>query len=168
MLNNSSLHHRLVLALFVSITFTACGFHLRGVNEITFKNIFIQGNSLSISRELNQSFKSNGVRVVDNQIDAELLLEMLNENSEKRILSLSASGVVREYEINYRVTFRTRKPSDPIWNNPQTVQSRRNFSYNDNALLSKLDEETKLNADMHSEAIREILRRLSAIKLTAK
>jgi outer membrane lipopolysaccharide assembly protein LptE/RlpB len=44
------------------------------------------------------------------------------------------------------------------------VQSRRNFSYNDKALLAKLDEENKLNADMHSEVVREIMRRLSAIK----
>jgi len=48
------------------------------------------------------------------------------------------------------------------------VQARRDFSYNDNALLGKLDEENKLNADMRSDAVREIMRRLSAIKVTPK
>ena len=54
------------------------------------------------------------------------------------------------------------------WSVPQTVQVRRDFSYNDNALLGKLDEEARLNTDMRSDAIREIMRRLSAIKLAPK
>lgn len=143
---------------------TACGFHPRGMSEVTFKTISIQGNSLSMSRELRQTLKSNGIRLLDYQDDAALLFEMINENNEKRILSLSGGGTVREYELVYKVTFRTRLPNNPIWSEPQTVQSRRNFSYDDKALLAKLDEENKLNADMHSEVVREIMRRLSAIK----
>jgi LPS-assembly lipoprotein len=50
----------------------------------------------------------------------------------------------------------------------QTVQARRDFSYNDIALLGKADEESRLNADMRQDAVREVLRRLTAIKLTAK
>lgn len=142
----------------------ACGFHPRGMSEVTFKTISIQGNSLSMSRELRQTLKSNGIRLLDYQDDAALLFEMINESNEKRILSLSGGGTVREYELVYKVTFRTRLPNNPIWSEPQTVQSRRNFSYDDKALLAKLDEENKLNADMHSEVVREIMRRLSAIK----
>ena len=48
------------------------------------------------------------------------------------------------------------------------MQSRRDFSYNDNALLGKADEEARLNSDMHTDAIREILRRLTAIKAAIK
>lgn len=143
---------------------TACGFHPRGMSEVTFKTISIQGNSLSMSRELRQTLKSNGIRLLDYQDDAALLFEMIDESNEKRILSLSGGGTVREYELVYKVTFRTRLPNNPIWSEPQTVQSRRNFSYDDKALLAKLDEENKLNADMHSEVVREIMRRLSAIK----
>ncbi len=142
----------------------ACGFHPRGMSEVTFKTISIQGNSLSMSRELRQTLKSNGIRLLDYQDDAALLFEMIDESNEKRILSLSGGGTVREYELVYKVTFRTRLPNTPIWSEPQTVQSRRNFSYDDKALLAKLDEENKLNADMHSEVVREIMRRLSAIK----
>ena len=106
--------------------------------------------------------------MVDNKSDADLLLEMLNEMNEKRILSLSGGGTVREYELNYHVSFRTREPANPIWSAPQTVQSRRDYSYSDDALLGKLDEESQLNTDMRSDVVRELLRRLSAIKLTAK
>lgn len=151
------------LVLFGLLT-SGCGFHPRGMSEVTFKTISIQGNSLSMSRELQQTLKSNGIRVIENTEDAALLFEMINESNEKRILSLSGGGTVREYELVYKVSFRTRLPNAPLWSEAQTVQSRRNFSYNDKALLAKLDEENKLNADMHSEVVREIMRRLSAIK----
>ncbi len=147
---------------------SACGFQLRGVANLAFKSIFVQGSALSISKELNQAFKTNRIQVVSKIEDADLLLELLDEANEKRILSLSGGGVVREYELNYRASFRTRDPASETWSAPQTVQSRRDFSYNDNALLGKLDEENKLNADMRSDAIREIMRRLSAINIRQK
>ena len=165
---NMRLYRGLILAILASLMFAACGFQLRGITELSFKTLYIQGATLSISRELNQSFKANGIQIVDNQSDADLLLEILNETNEKRILSLSGGGVVREYELDYQVSFRTREPANPIWKAPQIVQSRRGFSYSDDALLGKLDEEAQLNADMRSEAVHEMLRRLSAIKITTK
>ncbi len=154
----------LALVLLLSFTLAACGFQLRGVADLSFKTLYIQGGNLSISRELNQSLKTNGIQVVKEVADAELLLEMLGEINEKRILSLSGGGVVREYELNYSVKFRTRAPANPIWSQVQTVQARRDFSYNDNALLGKLDEEANLVIDMRRDAVREVLRRLTAIK----
>lgn len=156
------------LVLSCCLVLSACSFQLRGTTDLSFKSIYIQGSTLSISRVLTQSFKSNGIKVVENMDDAELLLEMLNEVNEKKISALSGGGEVREYDLEYRVNFRTREPSNPIWSAPQTVQLRRRFSYNDNELLGKLDEEARLNSDMRNDAVREILRRLSAIKLTPK
>lgn len=155
------------LLLFFTLALVSCGFGLRGNANLSFKTLYIQGGTLSISRELKQSFKANGIQVTTTAEDAELLLEMIGEVNEKRILSLSGGGLVREYELNYRVNFRTRDPASPTWSQVQNVQVRRDFSYNDNALLGKLDEEAKLNTDMRSDAVREVLRRLTAIKPSA-
>lgn len=143
----------------------SCGFHMRGVADLSFKTVFVQGRTMSISKELKKSFKINKIEMVDRVEDAQILLELIDEASEKRILSLSGGGVVREYELNYRLSFRTKDPASETWSQPQSVQSRRDFSYNDNALLGKQDEENKLNADMRQDAIRELMRRLSAVKV---
>ncbi len=158
----------LSLLILLMLALSACGFQLRGMADLSFKNLYIQGGTLSISRDLKQTFKANGVQVVDKAEDAELLLELLNETNEKRILSLSGGGLVREYELNYRVNFRTRGPADPTWGMVQNVQARRDFSYDDEYLLGKAEEEARLNSDMRNDAIREILRRLTATKPTAK
>lgn len=168
LLPNMALRLALSLVLLASLMLSACGFQLRGITALSFKTVYIQGNALSISKELLQSFKTNGIQVVEKADNADLLLEMLGETNEKRILSLSGGGVVREYELNYQANFRTREPANPLWSAPQAVHARRDFSYNDNALLGKLDEEAKLNTDMRSDAVREIMRRLSVIKITPK
>ncbi|MEO7343771.1 MAG: LPS assembly lipoprotein LptE [Methylotenera sp.] len=156
-----------ILVLLFTLTLSACGFQLRGAADLSFKNLYIQGGKLTISKDLKRTLETNGIKVVDDAKSADLLLEMFGESYEKRILSLSGNGLVREFELNYRASFRTRAPADPLWSKVQTVQSRRDFSYNDNALLGKADEEARLNADMRNDAIREILRRLSAIKPSA-
>lgn len=162
------MHRSNSLVLLLALTLTACGFQLRGAADLSFKTLYIQGPKLSISRELQQSLKANGIQVVETAENAELLLELVNEVNEKRILSLSGGGLVREYELNYIVNFRTREPANALWGPVQTVQVRRDFSYNDNALLGKLDEEAKLNTDMRKDAVREVLRRLTAIQVTTK
>lgn len=163
-----TLNRHLSLMLICTLLLAACGFQLRGSADLSFKNIHIQGNKLSISRDLTRSLKTNGIKIVENSEDAELFLELLGESNQKRILSLSGGGLVREFELHYQTTFRTRLPSNPIWSPAQTVQSQRSFSYNDNALLGKAEEEARLNTDMRNDAIREIIRRLSAIKPAAQ
>ena len=154
--------------LLLTLALTACGFQLRGMTELSFKNLYLQGSTLSISRDLKQSFKTNGIQLVDQQESAEVFLELLGETNEKRILSLSGGGLVREYELNYKVNFRTREQSSPTWGQVQTVQVRRDFSYDDKVLLGKAEEEARLNTDMRKDAVREVLRRLTAIKPAAK
>lgn len=158
------LNSALILVLASSLLLSACGFQLRGVTQLSFKNLHIQGSTLSISRDLKHAFKTNGITLVEKSESAELLVEMLGETYEKRIQSLSGGGLVREFELNYRVTFRTREATKPTWSSVQTVQSRRDFSYDDKALLGKAEEEQMLISDMHKDAVREVLRRLSAIK----
>lgn len=153
--------------MLLTLALSACGFQLRGAADLAFKTLYIQGGKLSISRDLARTLKTNGVQVVEKSEDAELLLELLSESHQKRILSLSGGGLVREFELIYLLNFRVREASSPTWGPVQTLRGRRDFSYSDSALLGKAEEEARLNADMHNDAIRELLRRLTAIKPAA-
>lgn len=156
------------MILLFALALSACGFQLRGSADLSFKKLFIQGNKLSISRDLERSIKTNGVQVVKEVEDADMLLELMGESNQKRILSLSGGGLVREFELIYIARFRVRQASSPLWGPEQTVRSRRDFSYDDNALLGKAEEEARLNSDMRNDAVREILRRLTAIRPAEK
>jgi len=156
------------LILISSLLLSACGFQLRGLAQLSFHKIFIQGSTLSMSRDLKKSLETNGVKVVSDSEDAELMLELLTEETDKRILSIGGDGKVSEYALSYQVSFRTRAATNPLWGDVQTVQASRNFSYSDANLLGKADEEVMLINDMQKDAMRELLRRLAAIKLNAK
>lgn len=145
------------------ITVAACGFKLRGMETIAFQKIYIQGAKLSISQDLIQSFKSNGVEIVSNPEAAEIILDLISERNQKTILSLSGQGLVREFELRYFVEFRTRNPKSALFDDPQIVEQRTDLSFSDDALLGKGGEEQRLNTDMQKNAVREIIRRLSAI-----
>ena len=156
------------IAILFTLMLSACGFQLRGTADLAFKNVYIQGGKLSINRDLERTLKTNGVQIAAKSEDAELLLELVSERSQKRIMSLSGGGLVREFELIYLLNFRIREASNPIWGPLQTIRNRRDFSYNDNALLGKVEEEERLNADMRQDAIREMLRRLTAVKPAEK
>ena len=72
---------RISVGLIFALALSACGFQLRGVADLSFKNLYIQGAPLSISRDLKQSLKTNGIQVVDNAEQAEMLLELLSESA---------------------------------------------------------------------------------------
>lgn len=156
------------LILISSLLLSACGFQLRGMAQLSFQKIFIQGSTLSMSKDLKKSLETNGVKVVTDSEDAELMLELLTEETDKRILSIGGDGKVSEYALSYQVSFRTRAATNPLWGEVKTVQASRNFSYSDANLLGKADEEVMLMSDMQKDAMRELLRRLTAIKLNAK
>ena len=141
-----------------------CSFHLRGVTDVAFNNIFIQGNTLVISANLKKSLNTSGVKVLDSGENAELMLDMVGEESEKRILSLAGGGTVNEFELFYRVHYRTKAAGAATWSQVQTVEARRDYTYSDANLLAKQDEEKRLNDNMRSDVISGILRRLAALK----
>ena len=143
---------------------TACGFHMRGAADMPFNSIYIQGSTVIISKNLKKNLTLNAVKVLSSADGAELLLEMVGEESEKRILSLAGTGKVNEFELYYRVHYRTKLAGDALWSQVQTVEARRDYSYDDTQLLAKQGEEKRLNEDMQSSVLNALVRRLSALK----
>lgn len=161
---NSHLAFRNLLLAFSLLALAACGFQLRGTTEMGFKKLYLQKSSSStLFKDLRRALVSSGVEVVATPDEAEMLLELMGETTEKNILSLSGGGKVREFELIYRVTIRLREASSELWGEPQVIEQRRDYSFDDTQLLAKEGEEARLNSDMRSDASREILRRLSAI-----
>ncbi|MFM9834822.1 MAG: LPS assembly lipoprotein LptE [Methylophilaceae bacterium] len=155
---------RLWFVLLMSASLIACGFHMRGAADVPFNSIYIQGSTIVISKALKKNLTLNSVKVLDSADSAELLLEIVGEESEKRILSLAGTGKVNEFELYYRVHYRTKLAAEALWSQVQTVEARRDYSYDDTQLLAKQGEEKRLNEDMQSSVVNSLVRRLSALK----
>jgi LPS-assembly lipoprotein len=154
------------IAIFIlSVLLTACGFHLRGLADIPFKTIYVEGNKNPISQDVIRALKNNGVEITKEAEKAEVAIEIMNDTTVKRILSLGGGvGVVREFELLHVLTFRMRNTKNELWDAPQTIENRRDFSYNDSEILAKTYEETMLYENMRQDALRELIRRIQVYK----
>lgn len=154
---------RLSFLSLILASLAACGFHMSGSSDISFNSIFIEGNTLVISKDLRQSLNTNKIDILSSAENADLRLELVGEENEKRILSIGGAGTVNEFELYYRVHYRTKLIGQATWGPVSTVESRRDYTYSDANLLAKQIEEKKLNDGMQKDVVNSIMRRLSAL-----
>ena len=153
-----------LIAILLLIVITSCGFHLRGMTEISYKTISLEGKELSLTKNLKKILNTNKVAIVSSTENPELRVEFLSEESEKRILSLSGQGLVREFEIFYRVRYRIKASDSEIWSQENIIETRKDFTYSDSNLIGKEEEERQLNEAMRIEAITSIFNQIQVIK----
>lgn len=149
-----------ILAL--SVLITACGFHLRGNNQFNLKTAMVSGQA-QITKPLIKALKKNDVVILQDVSKAAMQVEIAKDGFEKRILSVGGTGKVTEYELYYRVYYRTKTQQSKEWSEIQTLETRRFFSYTDTSLLAKQSEEKLLNESMQTDVLNSLVRRLSAL-----
>ena len=153
-----------LIAILLLIVISSCGFHLRGMTEISYKTISLEGKELSLTKNLKKILNTNKVAIVSSTENPELRVELLSEESEKRILSLSGQGLVREFEIFYRVRYRIKASDSEIWSQENIIETRKDFTYSDSNLIGKEEEERQLNEAMRIEAITSLFNQIQVIK----
>ena len=102
-----------------------CGFRLRGAANIPFETVALQGaENTAFAVELRRSLLANrNVRIVDDPKLAQAILQIAGMSQERRILSLSGAGRVREFQLIFRVSYRVHdgKGRDLIAGLPKTI-----------------------------------------------
>ena len=153
-----------LIAILLLLVIASCGFRMRGMTEISFKTISLEGKELSFSKNLKKILATNKVAIVSPTENPELRVELLSEESEKRILSLSGQGLVREFEIFYRVRYRIKTSDSEIWSQENIIETRKDFTYSDSNLIGKEEEERQLHEFMRNEAITNLFNQIQLIK----
>lgn len=155
----------LALAL-LAVSLAACGFQLRGRANLPFETLFVEGGSPTFLADLKRAISiGSATRLLPSPAGAQAILQISGESREKRILSLSGAGRVREYLLVYRVEFRLHDGRRQDLLPRQTLELRRDMTYDDTLVLAKESEEVLLYQDMQNDAISQILRRMNAAKL---
>jgi LPS-assembly lipoprotein len=152
-----------VPALFLSLLLAGCGFQLRGTAALPFDTLYIPNTTGGIALDLKRNIQS-GTRtaVVDDPKKAEAVLEFSEESREKHILSLAATGRVREFQLRYNVAFRVHDGKGGEFLPTSKVQLKRDVSFNDSEVLARETEEHLLYRDMQFDMVQLVMRRLAA------
>ncbi|MFA7095250.1 MAG: LPS assembly lipoprotein LptE [Gammaproteobacteria bacterium] len=157
------------LLAFVCLSIVAlpgCGFRLRGSAELpaTIDTLSIQaGNPYSeLVANLRRALQSGGLSIVDDPKEADAVLRIRGESTGRRVQSISAGGKVREYELQYTVSFNATDREGRETVAPQTITLTRDYIFDETAVLGTGEEEALLYRDMRQQAVAQILRRLQA------
>ena len=157
-----------IFLFFATLLLTACGFHLRGQANMPFQSFYLIAPSLNTPfvNELRRNLTANKVTLANTAEQADVVIDIVSENTEKQVLSLGGDGRVNEYRLIYHVSLRAYNHQQQEWIPAEDMSLRRDFSYDDTQILAKEAEETLLYQSMRSDMVQQILRRLSHAKPT--
>ena len=152
-----------VIPLLVAVA--ACGFRLRGTADVPFEKLYVPNPTGGLALDLKRNLQAGTrARVVDDPKDADALLQFTEETRQKEILSLTGTGRVREFTLRYRVGFRVHDGKGGDFVPTNTIELKRDVTFNDAEILAKEAEEQLLFRDMQSDMVHQIIRRLAAAK----
>ncbi|NML42173.1 hypothetical protein HHL11_00330 [Ramlibacter sp. G-1-2-2] len=181
---------RFLLTLAAPAVLAGCGFKLREAPDFAFDAILINApGGSNLMPELRRNLQSTGkVKVLTTPPPAVLpapttiaapqapasapvptapgsvILDILQEQREKIVVGLTASGQVREFELRTRIRIRLRSAGGKELIPETELLQTRDISFNESNVLSKESEEALLYRDMQTDLVQQIMRRLASIK----
>lgn len=162
-----SLSRWVILGL--ALIVTACGFKLRGAQQLPFQTIYLGfGPNSSLGAELARKIRAGtSTKVVEDRAQAQAVLDVLGEARERDVLSVSAQGRAREFQLRLRLQFRLHDGKGREFIAPTQIAVQRDISFNEAQVLAKESEEALLYRDMQTDVVQQLLRRLAAIRADA-
>ena len=150
-----------IFILILTFSIISCGFQLRGSLDNSFSSIQIDGGSSGFTNELKKKYKQSGIKIKNSS--AEKTIEIITDQFDKRILSLSSTGKIREYRLNYLISYRI-KNSLGDWGPVIKINTTREYSYDDNNIVAKQEEEKNLIQGMKEQIFRTMRSQISSTK----
>jgi LPS-assembly lipoprotein len=157
------------MLIILCILLSSCGFHLRGHNmqgaAFPFNSLYLKSaNPSPFVADLQNNLELYKIKIAATAAEADLTLDIVSEASDKQILALSGAGLVLEFELRYRVSIRAYDKQMNEWLPADEITLQRSLTYDAAQILAKEQEEALLYRDMRSDAVQQVLRRLSRAK----
>lgn len=153
----------------LALMLASCGFKLRGAQQLPFETIYLGfGPNSSLGAELARNIRAGtSTKVVADRAQAQAVLDVLGEARERDVLSVSAQGRAREYQLRLRLQFRLHDGKGREFIAPTQIAVQRDISFNEAQVLAKESEEALLYRDMQTDVVQQLLRRLAAARADA-
>ncbi len=113
-------------------------------------------------RELRIELQEAGVNIVDSPADATATLSITFDETDQRVLSVSARNVPTEYEVYYTIRYNIDNGSNRLLE-PQTLTVTKDYTYDELLVLGKAHEEELLRDACVDDLVRIVLKQISAL-----
>ena len=155
---------RLLLAGGAALLLSGCGFHLRGPQALDFATLHLNTPPESALGAQLRDRPRPGGRRSETDAQAEARLQILSNDRGREILSLTGAGKVREYQLTQTVRFQLLGQGEKLLIPPTSLQTRREYTFDDSQVLGKEQEENLLYRDMQNDLVQQLMRRLAVAR----
>lgn len=143
-----------------------CGFHLQGAltypPQLERTYIETVDTHSRFYRELRRALGAAGIDVTDTAADATATFSIDFDETDQRVLSVSARNVPTEYEVYYTIEYSLRSGQDDLIER-QVLTLTRDYTYDSTLVLGKAQEEELLRGAIVDDLVRIVLRQISAL-----
>ena len=154
------------LWLLLALALAGCGFQLQGAvtpPAAMQKTYIATADRYSqFYRELRTQLLAADVDVVDVPDDATATLAILVDETDQRVLSVSARNVPTEYEVYYSIEYSLTSSEESLLD-PQFVTLTRDYTYDETLVLGKSREEALLREAIVRDLVRIVLKQVSSL-----
>ncbi len=113
-------------------------------------------------REFHASLRAAGVEVIDSPTDATATFTIAYDDTDQRVLSVSARNVPTEYEVYYTIQYTLDTPDRNLLE-AQTLTLTRDYTYDSTLVLGKAREEALLREAIVDDLVRIVLKQISTL-----
>jgi LPS-assembly lipoprotein len=146
---------------------SGCGFQLAGGRElpVAMQATFIETTNpySDFYRALRKSLSQQGITVTAQRSAATATLQILEDSTGQRVLSVSARNIPREFEVFYVVSFSLQGESGALIDRQEYAVTR-NYRFDETRVLGKDREQRTIRAALADDLARLVLRRLSSVQ----
>jgi len=156
----------LLLAGWLAISLTACGFQMRGSAALPEEMAltFIKSSRPwgSLIEDFTEALRTHHVKVTENKQEATAMLEIISDSQEKDVLSVDNAGRVLEFQLRQTIQFAVTTSDDLPLLEPQRVTMTRDYLYSNTDVLSKEREEVVVRRALQRELVHLAMLRITA------
>jgi LPS-assembly lipoprotein len=153
-----------LLAAAVTAGLGGCGFQLRGSVDVppSLSPVYVRGAGL-VGRSIDSRLAGSGVPSTGNPAVAGLVIDILSEARDSRVVAVDSGGKALAYMLTYRVAFAAVDRQGQYIIEPQQLSLDRTFDDNpDLSVLGQEEQSDIIYLDMADDAADQVLLRLRA------
>lgn len=113
-------------------------------------------------RKLRAALKSAGVQLVDDPTDATATFTISYDETDQRVLSVSARNVPTEYEVHYTVEYVLNGGTRNLLES-QSLTATRDYTYDSTLVIGKAREQELLREAIVDDLVRIVLKQIATL-----
>ena len=150
----------LIFCLLLLLILNSCGFQLRKPLDLDYQSYAITGDSSGLSKLIHKQLSFTDIKEKKDG-SADLIIEIMSNNFEKRILSLAGNGQVGEFELVQTIEYRFK--SNGQWSEPRRLEAIREYTYDPTLYNAAAAEEIYLKDSMIEQLSRSLITEINNI-----